>query len=152
MGKSRARNPTTVLISEIKKKKQNPKLSTLNSQPLPRSRTTPKGKQHASHPTPSLQSPPATRGGKAHEEQNDPVAQILNVKTSNDAKHLHAQTECSHRRAIPPLSPPVHRCACTPAAAPISTLTLAWALQAYVVDDPGGEIFKFSFAWMLQNR
>jgi hypothetical protein len=30
---------------------------------------------HTSHPTPSLQSPPTTRGGMAHEEQNNPVAQ-----------------------------------------------------------------------------
>ena len=57
---------------ENQKEKTN---STLSSHPLPRSRSTPKGKQHASHPTPSLQSPPATRGGMAHEEQNDPVAQ-----------------------------------------------------------------------------
>jgi len=57
--------------SENQKEKTN---STLNSQPHPR-HSTPKGKLHASHPTPSLQSPPATRGGMAHEEQNDPVAQ-----------------------------------------------------------------------------
>ena len=39
------------------------------------------GKQHASHPAPSLQSPPATRGGMEHEEQNDPVAQSFVSKT-----------------------------------------------------------------------
>ena len=59
--------------SENQKEKTN---STLNSQPHPR-HSIPKGKQHASHPTPSLQSPPATRGGMAHEEQNDPFLELI---------------------------------------------------------------------------
>ena len=73
---------STVLIEvNIKKKKSKPtQLSALSSY-LPQIRATPMGKQNASHPHPLLQSPPATRGGMEHEEQNDPVAQSFVSKS-----------------------------------------------------------------------
>ena len=40
------------------------------------------------HPTPSLQSPPTTRGGMAHEEQNDSVAQSTSKSPTTSTADL----------------------------------------------------------------